>query len=47
MAFNVDNGSIEQITSILMSFATLIAYIFSEGFVDASSVSNEDKKTEE
>lgn len=47
VAFNVDNGSIEQITSILMSFATLIAYIFSEGLVDASSVSNEDKKTEE
>lgn len=47
VAFNVDSGSVEQITSIIMSFASLIAYILSEGFVDASSVSNEDKKTEE
>ena len=47
VAFNVDAGSVEQITSIIMSFASLIAYILSEGFVDASSVSNEDKKTEE
>ena len=47
VAFNVDAGSVEQITSIIMSFASLIAYILSEGFVDASSVINEDKKTEE
>lgn len=47
VAFNVDSGSVEQITSIIMSFASLIAYILSEGFVDASSVINEDKKTEE
>ena len=37
VAFNVDAGSIEQITSIIMSFASLIAYILAEGFVDASS----------
>ena len=37
VAFNVDAGSIEQITSIIMSFASLIAYIVAEGFVDASS----------
>ena len=47
VAFNVDSGSVDQITSIIMSFASLIAYILSEGFVDASSVINEDKKTEE
>lgn len=47
VAFNVDSGSVEQITSIIMSFASLIAYIISEGFVDANSVINEDKKTEE
>ena len=47
VAFNVDAGSVEQITSIIMSFGSLIAYILSEGFVDASSVINEDKKTEE
>lgn len=37
IAFNVPEGSVEQITSIIMSFATLIAYIFAEGFVDAAS----------
>lgn len=36
IAFNVDAGSVEQITSIIMSGATLIAYILSEGFVDAN-----------
>lgn len=35
VAFNVDAGSVEQITSIIMSFASLIAYILAEGFVDA------------
>lgn len=37
VAFNVDAGSIEQITSIIMSFATLIAYILAEGMVDSSN----------
>lgn len=37
VAFNVDTGSVEQITSIIMSFASLIAYILAEGFVDASN----------
>ena len=37
VAFNVDAGSIEQITSIIMSFASLIAYILAEGVVDANS----------
>lgn len=37
VAFNVDNGTVEQITSIVMAFASLIAYIFAEGFVDASN----------
>lgn len=36
VAFNVDAGSVEQITSIIMSFASLIAYILAEGFVDAN-----------
>ena len=38
LAFNVDSGSVEQITSIIMSGATLIAYILAEGFVDASNI---------
>lgn len=37
VAFNVDSGSVEQITSIIMSFASLIAYILAEGLVDASN----------
>lgn len=44
LAFNVDSGSVEQITSIIMSAATVIAYILAEGFVDAS---REDNKEEE
>lgn len=40
VAFNVDAGTIEHITSIIMAFASLIAYIFAEGFVDASNASN-------
>ena len=38
VAFNVDSGSVQQITSIIMSGATLIAYILAEGFVDASNI---------
>lgn len=41
VAFKVDAGSIEQVTSIIMSFASLIAYILSEGFVDASNKAQE------
>jgi len=37
VAFNVDAGSVEQITSLIMSFGSLIAYILAEGFVDASN----------
>ena len=35
--FNVDAGSIEQISSIIMGFGALIAYIFAEGWADASN----------
>lgn len=37
IAFKVDAGSIEQVTSIIMSFASLIAYILAEGFADAGN----------
>lgn len=37
VAFNVDAGSVEQITGIIMSFASLIAYILAEGFIDANN----------
>lgn len=47
IAFNVDEGSIAQITSIIMSGATLIAYIFAEGLVDSKNISVEIEKEEE
>ncbi len=37
IAFNVDGGSVEQVTAIVMSFGSLIAYIFAEGWADASN----------
>lgn len=37
VAFQVDNGTIEQIVSIVMAFATLITYILAEGFVDGNT----------
>ena len=46
VAFNVDSGSVEQITSIIMSGATLIAYILAEGFVDASNLNLSIEKDE-
>lgn len=33
-AFNVPDGSIAQVSSIISAFALLIAYIVAEGFVD-------------
>lgn len=37
VAFNVDNGSVEQITTIIMSFGSLIAYILAEGIADGGN----------
>lgn len=37
VAFKVDAGSIEQVASIIMSFASLIAYILAEGLADSSN----------
>lgn len=47
IAFEMDPGSIEKITSIIMSGATLIAYILAEGFVDAKNVKIEIDEEEE
>lgn len=38
--FHVDRGSVEQITTIIMSFATLISYILAEGFIDGNNTGN-------
>lgn len=35
-AFNVPQGSVSQVTAIIMSFGSLIAYICAEGAVDSS-----------
>lgn len=37
MAFNADQNSIAQITSIITAAASVIAYILAEGFVDAKN----------
>ena len=37
VAFKVDSGSVEQMTAIVMSFGSLIAYIFAEGWADGSN----------
>lgn len=36
VCFNVAESDIAQVTSVIMAGATLIAYIFAEGWVDAS-----------
>ena len=40
-AFNVDAGTIEKVSGIIMSGASVVAYIIAEGLVDA-----EGKKTQ-
>lgn len=36
VAFNVSEASITQVTAIIMAFGSLLAYIFTEGWVDAA-----------
>lgn len=36
VAFNVPEASISQVAAILMAFGSLLAYIFAEGWVDAT-----------
>ena len=40
-AFNVADSDVTQITSIIMAGGALIAYIFSEGWVDANRESGD------
>ena len=37
-AFNVADAVAVQVTTIIMAFGTLIAYILAEGFIDAKDV---------
>lgn len=46
ITFNADPESIEKITGIIMSGATLIAYILAEGFIDAQGFAREEKEGE-
>ncbi len=38
IAFNIPESDVTTVTSIIMSGASLIAYILAEGFVDAQQV---------
>ncbi len=40
--FNVPELTIEQVTTLVLSFATVIAYIIGEGMVDAARVKSEE-----
>lgn len=42
--FNVPENSISQITTIIMAFGALIAYIFAEGWVDSSRAKAQENK---
>lgn len=41
-AFNVPEASAAQITSIIMAFGSLIAYVFAEGWTDSASMEVKD-----
>jgi uncharacterized membrane protein len=41
MAFKVDGETVETISGVIMSAASVIAYIIGEGMADAASVSAE------
>ncbi len=46
VAFNVPEASISQITAIIMAFGSIIAYIFAEGWTDASNLRSGDTNGE-
>lgn len=45
VAFHVSDGSVSQVTAIVMAFGSMISYIFAEGWTDAAH--SVDKKTDE
>lgn len=47
VAFNVSDASIAQVTSIIMAFGSLIAYIFAEAWTDSASMKSEEEKNVE
>ncbi|TRW26208.1 hypothetical protein FL857_05850 [Criibacterium bergeronii] len=44
LTLNFAQADVEKITGIIMSSATLIAYILSEGFIDAKNAEGNSKK---
>ncbi len=40
LAFKVDEGSVTQITGVIMSAASVVAYIIGEGLADAAAAQN-------
>ncbi|NMA66276.1 MAG: hypothetical protein GX957_08565 [Clostridiaceae bacterium] len=42
VAFNVQNGTVEQIAAIIGGFASVITYILAEAYVDGKAVENKD-----
>lgn len=47
IAFGMAEESVTQITSIIMSGGTLVAYIIAEGMTDAANAGSTDKTEEE
>ena len=46
VVFKVPDITSEQVTTIIMGFATVIAYIIGEGLTDSAAVKKEDKEGE-
>ena len=44
LAFGISQEVVAQVASIIMACGVLIAYILSEGFIDAKSVAQEEKE---
>lgn len=41
-AINIAEADVEKTVSVIMSFATLIAYVLAEGFIDANREDNKE-----
>lgn len=41
-AINIAEADVEKTVSVIMSFATLIAYVLAEGFIDANKEDNKE-----
>lgn len=46
IAFGANDMEVNQVVTLVMAFATLIAYIIGEGLVDASGVENKEESND-